>query len=245
MDFENITVNLFVPCCMDLYLPEGTRNVISLLEKMGDRCYYNTELTCCGRQFMMRGEREITTDLAYRMMMSFDNGRPIVVPSTACVAYVKKYFEEILSASAVRTALYHITHEIYELCDYIVNVKNRESLGNTFSHKVFFFSSCSARNIYQTTEEAEKLLRNTKGLELITDPDMKVCCTANSDLAMRNGELSEYMLKRIVDRIEETGAEYITSTDVHCLQYIDAYIQSQSQVNLDVIPIFEILNSTE
>ena len=83
MDFENITVNLFVPCCMDLYLPEGTRNVISLLEKMGDRCYYNTELTCCGRQFMMRGEREITTDLAYRMMMSFDNGRPIVVPSTA------------------------------------------------------------------------------------------------------------------------------------------------------------------
>ena len=61
---------------------------------------------------------------------------------------------------------------------------------------------------------------------------------------MHNQEMSEFLLKKIVDRIMETGAEFITCADLHCLQYIDAYIQSED-IDLEVIPLPVILNASE
>ena len=121
----------------------------------------------------------------------------------------------------------HVTKKTFELCDYIVNEKKVTELGNSFPEKVFYFQSCAVRNQYRSGDEVETLLRNTKGLELFTDPSMDLCCSANGDFAMHNHEMSEFLLKKIVDRILETGAEFVTCADLHCLQYIDAYIQSE------------------
>ena len=87
------------------------------------------------------------------------------------------------------------------------------------------------------------LLKNTKGLELVTDPEMKLCCCGNGDFALHNGELTDLMLKKIVDRIKTFDVEFVTSSDLHCLQYLDAYIATRNDVNLNVVPIAEILNS--
>ena len=77
----------------------------------------------------------------------------------------------------------------------------------------------------------------------MTDPDMKLCCCGNGDFAMHNGELTELMLKQIVDRISSYDVEFVTSTDLHCLQYIDAYIATRNDVKFNVVPIAEILKS--
>ena len=72
---------------------------------------------------------------------------------------------------------------------------------------------------------------------------MKLCCCGNGDFAFHNGELTELMLKQIVERIMTYDVEFVTSTDLHCLQYIDAYIANRSDVKFKVAPIAEILNS--
>ena len=51
------------------------------------------------------------------------------------------------------------------------------------------------------------------------------------------------MLKQIVDRISSYDVEFVTSTDLHCLQYIDAYIATRNDVKFNVVPIAEILKS--
>lgn len=238
-------VNLFIPCCMDMFISESPNAVISVLEKLGDECVYNPEQTCCGRDFYMRGDIDSARDLGFRLIGYFDNPYKIVVPSAACVGYIKTYFNTLFESGSFAAPLKHTVQDIYELCDYIVNEKGVSKLENSFKHKVFYFQSCAARNLYKSGDEAETLLLNTDGLELVTDPDLKVCCSANGDLALHNHELSEYMLKMIVDKIQQTDAEYITSTDVHCLQYIDAYLCAHPDIQLDVIPIAEIFNAHE
>ncbi|MCQ2264261.1 MAG: (Fe-S)-binding protein [Bacteroidales bacterium] len=239
------TVNLFVPCCMDLYFPSGVQSVLAVLEKLGDISYYNSEMTCCGRQFFYRGEIEMAKELGYRMIRYFDNPNPVVCPSSACVAYIKKYYKKLCEASSVHSAISHLIQDTYELCDYIVNVKNTTCMNNTFAHRVFLFESCAARNVYYAGDEAKILLQNTKGLELITDPDMKLCCCGNGEFAMHNGEMTEYALKTIVERVKQLNAEFITCTDVHCLQYIDAYLQTRDDLDVSVVPIAEILISNK
>ena len=235
-------VNVFIPCCMDLFVPMAAKATISILEKLGDVCYYNEGQTCCGRQFFLRGDRDTASRLAYQLTTFFDNERNIVVPSAACAGYIKNYYTQLIDTQAFPKSVKHVTQKTYELCDYIVNEKQVTKLGNSFKAKVFYYESCSVRNLYRCGEEAEILLRNTEGLELFTEPSLHFCCSANGDFAMHNHEMSEFLLKKIVDAIVATGAEYVTCADLHCLQYIDAYIQSHD-IDLEVIPLPVILDS--
>lgn len=246
-------VNLFIPCCMDLFIPSTANTVMSILKKLDVECKYEPEATCCGRQFYFRGEKEAARDLGYNFINLFKGGKemggdnviryPIVIPSTDCAGYIKKYFSDLFATAALPDDVKFVTRETYELCDYIVNKKGVTCLDNSFPNSVFYFESCSSRNLYKSGDEARILLQNTKGLTLIEDPDMKICCSAHSSFALHNQELSEYLLKMIVDKIVEKNAQFITSTDAHCLQFIDAYLQTREDVNIEVIPLPEILNA--
>ena len=237
-------VNVFIPCCMDLFVPTAAKATISVLEKLGDECYYNEGQTCCGRQFFLRGDRDTASRLAYQLTTFFDNECNIVIPSAACAGFIKNYYAQLIDTQAFPKSVKHVTQKSFELCDYIVNEKQVTELGNSFPHKVFYYESCSARNLYQCGEEALVLLRNTKGLELLTDPSMHICCSANGDFAMHNHEMSEFLLKKIVDTIVASGAEYVTCADRNCLQYLDAYVQAQD-IDLEVIPLPCILAASE
>ena len=241
-------VSLFVPCHMDLFIQHGPDAVISILKKLGDECIYDVEQTCCGRHFFMKGEKDHAQTMAFEMLNLYCARQyrdfPIVIPSSACVGYIKKYLPELCATMALPADVKHMVHDTYELCDYIVNVKGLTSVGNTFKHNVIYFQTCAARNLYpQADEAAMLLLQNTNEITLWTDPTMKLCCSANGDFAMHNNEMSEHLLKMIFHRIKEYNVEYVTATDPHCLQYMDAYLQTRSDIHIEAIPIAEILNA--
>jgi len=233
-------VNVFFPCCMDMFSPSVPNSVIAVLERLGDEVIYNAEQTCCGRRFYQTGELELAKQLAEKLILEYDLKFPMVVPTTSCVGYIKNYFKELLENSAEVNMLRTFTQNIYELCYYIVNVKGIEKLENIFNHRVFYFKSCSARNLYKLDDEPELLLSNTQGLDLLIAPDLNTCCGANSHFAFANPEVSDVLCNQIIARAYEMGAQYITSTDVHCLQHIDAAL-STLDITLETIHIADIL----
>lgn len=239
-------VNLFIPCTMDMFSPLIPHSVINILEKIGDTVVYNPEQTCCGRCFYYQGEKDFSKQLAHKLLQELldpkDFKRMTVIPSTACSGYIKNYYKMLLHNTAVPAELNSFTQNVYDLCDYIVNVKKITKLNNHFNGRVFYYKSCSARNIYKLDQEAEILLRNTRGLELLEDTEINTCCSANGSLAGMNPELSDKMLEDIVLRMYHSGAQYITSTDIHCLQHIDAYL-STVDLNVEVVHIADILNN--
>ncbi len=242
---NNNCVNVFIPCCMDMFSPLIPPSVMTILEQLGDTCIYNEESTCCGRQLHQEGAIECAQQLAKKLINEYNSKYLTVIPSSACAGYIKTHFKELLENVVVPAELKNFTNNIYELCDYIVNVKGVTTLNNTFNHRVFYFKSCSARNVYKLQDEAEILLKNTNRLELLQSDKTFDCCTANSRFSFHNPEISDAILEDIVRTIYELGAQYITSTDIHCLQQIDAFIQANSQYNIEVIHIADILAHQE
>lgn len=236
-----------------MFIPKGPLAIIELLKSLGDECVYDPEQTCCGRDFFMRGEREsailLGNEFINRFCYTFGknntmNSDPIVVPSSSCVSFIKKNFPTLFTNTALPSAIQHLHSDLHELCDYIVNVKGVECLNNKFAHRVFYFQSCSARNYCQISDEAAQiLLKNTEDIDLVTNPEMKLCCSANGNFAMNNPEVSEHLLKTIVEAIVAEKAEFVTTTDPHCLQYLDAYLAAHPDIHLVAIPITEILLS--
>ena len=237
-------INVFIPCCMDMFSPSVVRSFITVLERLGDEVIYNHEQTCCGRRFYQSGELELAKELANKLILEYDLKYKMVAPTTACVGYMKNYYKELLENSAEVNMIRNFTQNIYELCYYIVNIKAIEKLDNTFNHRVFYFKTCSARNLYKLDDEPELLLSNTKGLDLLLDNTLNTCCGANSHFAVANPEASDILCNKIIERAYQMGAQYITSTDMHCLQHIDAVLNTLD-INLETIHIADILLGEE
>lgn len=238
-------VNLFIPCEMDMFSPSVAQSVVRLLEKLGLEVHYKTEQTCCGRNFYFSGEIETAKELGTKMMAEYENNKcPLVIPSATCAGFIRKYYSQLLTNVSVVNDLKFFVSNTYELCDFIVNQLGLTTVGNHFPQRVFYFKSCAARNMYELQDEAEVLLKSTKGLELLTDPDMNDCCSANGRFSVINPEVSDQMIEKIVTKIYSMGAQYVTSTDINCLQHMDAFIQSKG-MGLEVIHIADILNAED
>jgi L-lactate dehydrogenase complex protein LldE len=233
-------VNVFIPCCMDMFSPSLPRTIFTILERLGDEVIYNPEQTCCGKRLYQTGELELAKELANKLISEYDPKFPMIMPTTSCVGYIKNYYKELLENSAEVNVLRNFTQNIYELCYYIVNIKAIEKLGNAFNHRVFYFKSCSARNLYKLDDEPELLLCNTKGLDLLLDNGLNTCCGANSHFAIANSEVSDTLCNQIIECAYQLGAHYITSTDMHCLQHIDAVLNTLD-ITLETIHIADIL----
>lgn len=237
---ENNIVNLFVPCQMDLFQPSTVYSVITVLERLGIRCQYYEEQTCCGKRFYMEGESEYARNLGVQILDNYSIHQPFVVPDCSCAGYIKKYFKKLLENTHTPTDLSTFTQNVYELCDYLVTVRQVTELNNIFNHRVFYFKSCAARTLYPPTDAPEILLRNTKGLDLLTDDTIQGCCGANGRFAQLNPEAVESMTGDILSKVYNMGAEYVTSTDIHCLQHFDAYKEAHN-LGIEIIHIADIL----
>lgn len=246
MDNTNNIVNLFIPCQMDMFQPNTAFSVISILERIGTRIQYFEEQTCCGRRFFMEGELEYAKDLANQVIQNYNEYNvkvkfPFIVPDCGCAGYMKKEFRKLLENSFPPKDINGFVSNVWELCDYIVNDRHIDCLDNTFEGDVFYFKSCAARNLYPSNDAPETLLRNTRGLNLIQDIEMNTCCGANGRFAMANPQGMECFTGEIVRKITENcHIDYITSTDIHCLQHIDAYKEAHG-LDFEVIHIADIL----
>jgi len=237
-------INIFIPCQMDLFQPASAQSLRSVLERIGLHCHYFSDLTCCGRRFMMEGKEEYAIQLGIQVVDMLPAKTHIVVPDCSCAGYMKKHFKRLLVNSHSQQVLQDFTRNIFEVCDYIVNVRKVECLGNEFNHRVYYFKSCAARNLYPENDAPEILLSNTKGLDLLTSSNQPVCCGANGSFPMVNPAVAEGLTGQIVDQAYQMGAEYITSTDIHCLQMIDAY-KTAHNVDIEVMHIVDILQGEQ
>lgn len=237
---ENKIVNLYVPCQMDMFQSGTARSAMAVLERLGDRCQYFEEQTCCGCRFYLEGEIAYAKDLAINVLDCYDVKLPFIVPDSTCAGFMKTQYKRLLKNAYTPTDLAMFTQNVRELCDYIVNVKKVERLGNSFRHKVFYFKSCSARNVYPANDAPEILLRNTEGLELVMDDNIHGCCGANGRFSKVNPAASEALTGEIISKIYNMGVEFITSTDIRCLQHLDAYKMAHD-VGLEIIHIADIL----
>ena len=251
-DNSNI-INVFIPCQMDIFQSGTAASTFTVLQRLGLFCQYYDEQTCCGKRFYMQGEIEYAQNMGIHLIRNLKNPEeignpnvdlPFIIPDTACAGFIKQYYKKLLENSQPPQTLKAFISHIYEICDYIVNIKKVETLGNIFNHSVFYIKICSALNLYPANDAPEILLRNTRGLDLLTDDNIHGCCGANGRFSAVNPVVAEAMTGEIINQIYNMGAEYITSTDIHCLQMMDAYKEAHN-VGIEIIHIVDILKGED
>ena len=235
-----MTIDLFIPCNIDQFHPDTAVNTVKVLEKAGVEVNYNPDQTCCGRFAYNAGYMEEAKALGDKFISELENDRPVVIPSAACVAFIKKRYPELFFNTSNHLNVKRLVKNVYELTDFLVNVLQFDDFGAEFPHKVTFHDSCSAIRGLGIGIEARQLLSKVKGLELVEMKQTDMCCGGEFTLAMNHEEVSVGMASHKVRNALNTGAEYIVSTDVSCLMHQHSYIDANG-LPIHVTHIADIL----
>ncbi len=238
---QKMIVDLFVPCLIDQFYPHVAANTIKVLERAGVEVNYNPEQTCCGRFAYNAGFIEDAKMLGDKFLDDFQEDRPVVAPTAACVYYIKKHYPELYYNTSNHLVFKKFINSLFELTDFLVNQLHFDDFGAEFPYKVTFHDSCSARQM-GLGKEARQLLSKVKGLELIEMKQNELCCGADHTMQMNHEPLAVGMATHKIKNALNTGADYIVSTDMSCLMHQKSVIDA-ANYPIKVIHIADVLAS--
>ncbi|MCS6976093.1 MAG: (Fe-S)-binding protein [Gemmatales bacterium] len=213
-------VSLMITCLADQFFPEIGLATVRLLRRLGVEVEFPEQQTCCGQPHFNSGYHADARELARHALRVFTAKQPVVVPSGSCAAMVKLEYPRLFESEPTWKALADsLAARTYELSDFLVNVLGVEDVGARFPGKATYHMACHLRPLNRISE-AERLLRKVRDLELIPLERYDECCGFGGSFSVRYPEISGAMVNDKAALIEQSGADYVVSTDAGCLMNI-------------------------
>ena len=188
-----------------------------------------------------------TRPLAERFVDIFSDYDHVVSPSGSCVSMVRNHYAGFFHADQRYEKLK--THT-WELCEFLLEVMQVESMPHPFPHRVGLHSSCHglrelrldacSERVGPQHSTVRRLLEMVPQIELVQLERSDECCGFGGTFAVAEEGVSVMMgIDRIQDHVR-AGAEVMTATDASCLMHLEGIISRRKQP-LVTMHIAEIL----
>ncbi len=237
-------VGLFVTCLVDLVRPNIGFATLKLLEDAGCEVVFPSAQTCCGQPGYNSGARELSQQLARKVLAEFKDCDYVVAPSGSCSGQVKIHYVEDLfrdSPDAVeRKEFEKLSAKWFELSDFLVNVLKIKSVPAQFSGKVTYHDSCAGLREIGIKQQPRELLAQT-GCTLIEMNDAEKCCGFGGTFSIKLGEISTRMADNKCVNIAVSGADAMVGGDLGCLLNIEGRLRRQGDMKTRVYHFAEVL----
>jgi len=137
-------VGLFVTCLVDLARPSIGFATLKLLESAGCEVVVPSAQTCCGQPGYNSGAREISKDLARKVLGEFRDCDYVVAPSGSCTGQVRvHYVNDLFAGEPEEAEFVKLAAKWYELSEFLVQVLKLETVPGRFEGEVTYHDSCS------------------------------------------------------------------------------------------------------
>jgi L-lactate dehydrogenase complex protein LldE len=234
---------MFIPCMVDLFLPDIGEATYTLLKRLGVHPVYHEEQTCCGQPAINAGFVKQARDVAKHFIEVFENDEAVVSPSGSCVYTVKTRYPELLcdEPSWLRRAE-ALAARVFELTQYIVDILGVEDCGAAFPGKVAYHESCHVLRGLGVSEQPKKLISRVNGAELVPLPFAEGCCGFGGEFALNYPDISEAMVQEKCENYLESGADLLLLCEPGCLLNIGGYL-SRNHPDKKVMHLAQFLAS--
>jgi L-lactate dehydrogenase complex protein LldE len=235
-------ISFFVTCLTDSVLPSiGIKSVL-LLEKLGCTVIFNPKQTCCGQPLTNSGHQEKAKKSMRTLMDALleDDCEYIVAPSGSCVLQVKEFPRFFHEDKVWKSKAKQLADKSYEITDFIVNILKVTDVGSVLNGRAVYHPSCHMSRMLGVREPPYQLLKNVKGLELVSFKGQDKCCGFGGTFSVTMADLSGAMVAEKVQNIADAGVDYVIGADGACLMNIKGRIQRQN-LDIAVLHIVEAL----
>lgn len=234
-------IDLFFPCTHDHFTNQNKENLLKILYKVEDQPSDVIQPQCCGQIAYLSGYPQLAKTYGETFIKSYKSNRPLITASTSCMGYMKKYYSQFFFNTSLHNELKQFQSNIFDITQYLVNIKKRKSIGAQFDGIVSYYKTCSASEKCNLEDEAEILLKNVSLLTLTNYKSTK-CCGAGGKFPVSHPEEAEKLALYELQIMMDKGTQYITSTDSSCLAHLQMVIDKH-KFSIKTIHIVDILAS--
>jgi L-lactate dehydrogenase complex protein LldE len=183
------------------------------------------------------GYPEAARKLAQRFVRGFRDTDLIVSPSASCVGMVRQSYPTLLGPEAG-----DVPDRVLELTELLEGRLGLQDVGARFPHSVCYHPTCHSLRTLRLGAGPRRLLSGVLDLALVDLPDSDQCCGFGGTFAVKNAAVSGAMMEDALDRIEGSGAEFVTAVDNSCLMHLDGGLRRRGS-RVQALHLAEILGS--
>ena len=242
-----MSVGLFIPCYVDQLYPKVGIATVRVLDALGVEHDFPDAQTCCGQPMANTGCFEDAVPLAQRFVEIFSQYKYVVAPSGSCVAMVRHHFDQLIPDTP---ELAELKSKTYELCEFIHDVLQPESLDVGFDKQVGLHQSCHGLRELRLGSCSERMcggenkirnvLERVNGIRFSSLKRADECCGFGGTFAVSEDAVSVMMGEdRLRDHLD-AGTEVLTAGDVSCLMHLEGIIK-RHKYPIEVMHVSEIL----
>lgn len=236
----NPKVGLFVTCLVDLFRPNVGFSAVELLEAAGCDVDVPRAQTCCGQPAYNSGDKADTKEIAKQVLDAFADYDFVVAPSGSCAAMIKKHYPEVFEDEPEMLAKFKaLSDKTYELISFLTDVMFIAQTPGEFKGSVTYHDSCSGLRELGVKEQPRKLLKNT-GVEIREMNDSEVCCGFGGTFCVKYSDISNAMVSKKTQNIDDTGADMLVAGDMGCLMNMAGKLKRQGS-KTEVRHVAEVL----
>lgn len=219
------SVGLFLGCIQKLTDPEIYTASLRVLTHLGYDVHIPKTQSCCAAIALHSGNTKQANELIEKNVNAFEKLFDakvdyVVSLATGCGTTLKDY-PDYIDAEKTQTGLHHsFATKVVDISSLVlrstwpVNLKLKN-----FEKKIALHSPCTLKNVWQTSEHAEHILKRIPGAEisLIKDP---FCCGAAGTYMVDFTEISESLVDKIIDELKPMKVDILATSNIGCALHL-------------------------
>lgn len=235
------TVDLFVPCLVEDFLPEVAEACVRVLSRLGVDVRVPGGQTCCGQPAYKSGRMAEARTVARRHMALFENSDCVVAPSGSCVHMMRaRYFELFADEPAQRARARLLGARTYEFCEYLVKVLGVTDVGAAMAGRAVYHDSCQVGRALGLRDEPRALLDAVRGLTRLEVEHPNECCGFGGPFSVQHAGVSEAILEDKLEELLAVGADFVVTAEPSCLLNIRGGLE-KAGAGLPVLHVAQVL----
>ncbi len=232
---KRATVALFEGCVSDIFFRHTNRATTRVLQENGCDVHIPTDQGCCGAIHYHSGSDQPAINFAKSNCVSFnpDQYDAIIVNVAGCGSMLKDYphlaaENAALSKSADFSSemANRFSSKVKDISEFLLELGPRPPEG-AIPLTATYHDACHLAHAQQIREAPRKLLEMIPELNLVPLEESEICCGAAGTYNLTEPEMSDRLAKRKLDRIGNTKAQAVFTSNAGCL----LQIAKQSRLN--------------
>lgn len=183
------------------------RDCVDVLTDEGFEVHVPAQPACCGALHAHSGDAAHGRQLAQRTLDALDGGfDAAIVPAAGCAAHLHEYDP----ARGVQDPLVFLADA------------GRRADGGKLALRVAYDPPCHLQNVLGRADAVAEVLAAVPGVRLVDHAEADLCCGAGGISFARQPEISDQVLERKLERLEQAGPDCVVSGNPGCLLRLES-----------------------
>ncbi len=243
-----VRVAYFIQCLTDRLYPAMAESTVRILQACGADVVVPTAQHCCGLPAYDSGDWERARSMARATIVALEAAEAdwIVTAGASCAVAIGHDYPHLFKDDPAWLARSEaLAGRTLDLTSFLVKVAKLAdgalATPGMSGGPVTYHNFCQSYNVLGLKSEPLQLLGDVMGLPLVDLPEANVCCGFGGSVSLDKPELSEHILARKLDNLDQSGAAILVTDNPGCIMHLRGGIDASGRT-VRVVHLVELLD---